>query len=143
MQLSVAAWHFFESESHACHMLIKKSKYAKHRWLLSTLDGVKPYCLQIHHGGNSYKWDFHTTEEGTFHLCFCSVCIHVRPLPSPSPSFSHTHTLTGDNIANFTEITHGKIRLNWFSPTLCPVSQILHTIHNGCTQLKVEDRGHA
>ena len=54
-------------------MLTKKSKYTKHRWLLSTLDGVKPYCMQIHRGGNSLKWDLHTTVVGNFHFYFCSV----------------------------------------------------------------------
>ena len=43
-----SAWHFFEFESHACHMPTKyhlvggsKSKYTKNRWLLYALGDEK------------------------------------------------------------------------------------------------------
>ena len=41
--------------------------------ILSTLDGEKPYCMYIHRGGSSLKWDFHTIEVGISHLYICSV----------------------------------------------------------------------
>ena len=33
----------------------------------------KPYCMYIHRGGSSLKWDFHTIEVGISHLYICSV----------------------------------------------------------------------
>ena len=52
--LCAATWHFFEFESHICHMPTKyhiiggsKGNHTEHRWLLNVLGEVKLHHTQI------------------------------------------------------------------------------------------------